>query len=27
MRRHGIATIMSYDTGFDGLAGMRRLGG
>jgi uncharacterized protein len=26
MRRHGIATIMSYDAGFDGLAGMRRLG-
>jgi uncharacterized protein len=26
MQRHGIATIMSYDAGFDGLAGVRRLG-
>ena len=26
MRRHGIADIMSYDAGFDGLAGVRRLG-
>jgi len=25
MQRHGIAAIMSYDTGFDGLAGVRRL--
>ena len=27
MQRHGIATIMSFDAGFDGLAGVRRLGG
>jgi predicted nucleic acid-binding protein len=26
MQRHGIAAIMSYDSGFDGLAGVRRLG-
>jgi uncharacterized protein len=26
MQRHGIASIMSFDTGFDGLAGVRRLG-
>jgi predicted nucleic acid-binding protein len=25
MRRHGIADIMTYDAGFDGLAGVRRL--
>lgn len=25
MRRHGIAEIMSYDAGFDGLASVRRL--
>jgi uncharacterized protein len=25
MRRHGIATIMSYDSGFDGFTGVRRL--
>ncbi len=27
MQRHAIATIMTFDTGFDGLAGIRRLGG
>ena len=26
MRRHGIARILSFDRGFDGMAGIRRLG-
>ena len=26
MRRHGVAVVMTYDAGFDGLAGVRRLG-
>jgi predicted nucleic acid-binding protein len=26
MQRHGISAIMSYDAGFDGVAGVRRIG-